>query len=67
MKGIQPALFFVNMTDFQKLNVALNRIKSLCEVDLLGFQGKHFQLLDLSSIQLNSMTQNNSPKQNEQD
>uniref|UniRef100_A0A8C7D2B8 Toll-like receptor 5 n=1 Tax=Oncorhynchus kisutch TaxID=8019 RepID=A0A8C7D2B8_ONCKI len=57
MKGIQPALFFVNMTDFQKLNVALNRMKSLCEVDLLGFQGKHFQLLDLSSIQLNSMTQ----------
>uniref|UniRef100_A0A8C7Q9A1 TIR domain-containing protein n=1 Tax=Oncorhynchus mykiss TaxID=8022 RepID=A0A8C7Q9A1_ONCMY len=35
----------------------LNRMKSLCEDDLLGFQGKHFQLLDLSSIQLNSMTQ----------
>uniref|UniRef100_A0A4W5R2X4 Toll like receptor 5 n=1 Tax=Hucho hucho TaxID=62062 RepID=A0A4W5R2X4_9TELE len=57
MKGIQPALFFVKTTDFQELHVTLNKMKSICENDLLGFQSKHFQLLDLSSIQLNSMTQ----------
>uniref|UniRef100_A0A4W5QS28 Toll like receptor 5 n=1 Tax=Hucho hucho TaxID=62062 RepID=A0A4W5QS28_9TELE len=42
---------------FQELHVTLNKMKSICENDLLGFQSKHFQLLDLSSIQLNSMTQ----------
>ncbi|CAB1340178.1 unnamed protein product, partial [Coregonus sp. 'balchen'] len=57
MKIIQPALFFVNMIDFQELNVTLNRMTCICEEDLLGFQGKQFWLLDLSSIQLNSMTQ----------
>ncbi|CAB1340191.1 unnamed protein product, partial [Coregonus sp. 'balchen'] len=57
MKIIQPALFFVNMIDFQELNVTLNRMTCICEEDLLGFQGKQFRLLDLSSIQLNSMTQ----------
>ncbi|XP_029487348.1 toll-like receptor 5 [Oncorhynchus nerka] len=57
VKRIQPALFFVNMTDFQELNVSLNRMESICEEDLLGFQGKHFRLLKLNSLYLYSMTQ----------
>ncbi|XP_055728562.1 toll-like receptor 5 [Salvelinus fontinalis] len=57
VKRIQPALFFVNITDFQELNVALNRMESICEEDLIGFQGKHFRLLKLSSLYLYSMTQ----------
>uniref|UniRef100_A0A8C7Q7M1 TIR domain-containing protein n=1 Tax=Oncorhynchus mykiss TaxID=8022 RepID=A0A8C7Q7M1_ONCMY len=50
-------LAFGNLSCSQRSVHILNRMKSLCEDDLLGFQGKHFQLLDLSSIQLNSMTQ----------
>ncbi|XP_071019196.1 toll-like receptor 5 [Oncorhynchus clarkii lewisi] len=57
VKRIQPALFFVNMTDFQELNVSLNRMESICEEDLLGFQGKHFRILKLNSLYLYSMTQ----------
>nr|CEF90216.1 TLR5m protein [Coregonus maraena] len=56
VKIIQPALFFVNITDFQELNVTLNQMESICEEDLLGFQGKHFRFLNLNSLYLYSMT-----------
>ncbi|KAL1020753.1 hypothetical protein UPYG_G00004190 [Umbra pygmaea] len=57
LKRIQPALYFVNMIHFQELNVKLNRIESICEEDLLGFQGKHFHFLNMNSVYLNGMTE----------
>ncbi|XP_036405627.1 toll-like receptor 5 [Megalops cyprinoides] len=56
IKRIQPGLFFRNMTKFHELNMTLNRADSVCEQDLLGFQGKHFSLLKLSSTSLIGMT-----------
>ncbi|KAJ8017115.1 hypothetical protein DPEC_G00014410 [Dallia pectoralis] len=55
VKRIQPAQFFVNMTNFKELNMKLNMMESLCEEDLLGFQGKHLRLLNLNSVYLYGM------------
>ncbi|KAJ8391552.1 hypothetical protein AAFF_G00088740 [Aldrovandia affinis] len=53
---IRPALFFQNMTKLQEINLTLNAVGSICEGDLLGFRGKHFDLLKLSSVRLRDMT-----------
>ncbi|XP_028858509.1 toll-like receptor 5b [Denticeps clupeoides] len=55
IKVLWPALFFRNMTQFHELDVSLNVMQSICEEDLLGFQGKHFSLLKLSSVYMNDM------------
>ncbi|XP_048841938.1 toll-like receptor 5 [Brienomyrus brachyistius] len=53
---IQPGLFFQNMRKLKIVDLSLNRVGSICEQDLRGFQDKHFQLLKLSSLQLNDVS-----------
>nr|ASJ77388.1 toll-like receptor 5 [Megalobrama amblycephala] len=57
IKRIQPASFFLNMKKFHVLNLSRNKVKSICEEDLLSFQGKHFTLLKLSSVTLQDMNE----------
>nr|3V44_A Chain A, Toll-like receptor 5b and variable lymphocyte receptor B.61 chimeric protein [Eptatretus burgeri] len=57
IKKIQPASFFLNMRRFHVLDLTFNKVKSICEEDLLNFQGKHFTLLRLSSITLQDMNE----------
>nr|QXJ40777.1 toll-like receptor 5M [Sebastes schlegelii] len=47
---LRPGLFFSRLTKFTQLNLKLNPIERLCEDELVGFQGKHFTLLNLQSI-----------------
>lgn len=51
IRRLQPSMFFANMTHLKDLNLKLNNIEKLCEPDLAGFQGKHFKILNLQSIQ----------------
>nr|AQX43081.1 toll-like receptor 5 [Carassius auratus] len=55
---IQPASFFLNMRRFHVLDLSHNKVKSICEEDLVSFQGKHFTLLQLSSVTLQDMNEN---------
>ncbi|XP_026174563.1 toll-like receptor 5 [Mastacembelus armatus] len=55
IKRLQPAMFFANMTNLKDLNLKLNRIDNICEPDLIGFQGKHFKVLNLHSSFLMAM------------
>nr|AIO11757.1 toll-like receptor 5a [Ctenopharyngodon idella] len=57
IKRIQPALLFLNMRRFHVLDLSRNKVKSICEEDLLSFQGKHFTLLKLSSVTLQDMNE----------
>lgn len=50
IKKLQPAMFFANMTKLENLNLMLNSIDQICEPDLAGFKGKHFKILNLSSV-----------------
>ncbi|KAM8726681.1 toll-like receptor 5 [Acanthopagrus schlegelii] len=52
---LQPGRFFSALTNLRKLNLKLNQIERLCEDDLAGFQGKHFQILNLTSNHLFKM------------
>ncbi|XP_059354132.1 toll-like receptor 5b [Carassius carassius] len=52
---IQPASFFLNMRSFHVLDLSHNKVKSICEEDLVSFQGKHFTLLQLASVTLRDM------------
>ncbi|KAI4878866.1 hypothetical protein NFI96_000723 [Prochilodus magdalenae] len=52
---VRPADFFFNMTKFHELDLSYNWINSICEEDLLAFQGKHFSLLKLKNIMLTDM------------
>ncbi len=52
---LQPAMFFTNMTNLKYLNLKLNKIDKICEPDLVGFQGKHFEVLNLNSVYLLAM------------
>uniref|UniRef100_A0A673IYS8 Toll-like receptor 5b n=1 Tax=Sinocyclocheilus rhinocerous TaxID=307959 RepID=A0A673IYS8_9TELE len=54
---IQPASFFLNMRRFHVLDLSHNKVKSICEEDLLSFQGKHFTLLTLASVTLQDMNE----------
>uniref|UniRef100_A0AAQ5ZMV1 Toll-like receptor 5 n=1 Tax=Amphiprion ocellaris TaxID=80972 RepID=A0AAQ5ZMV1_AMPOC len=49
---LQPGLFFSNLTRFTQLNLKLNQIEKFCEGDLVGFKGKYFQYLNLTSNKL---------------
>lgn len=49
---LRPGLFFSKLTKFIELNLKLNPIERLCEEDLVGFQGKYFELLNLNSNHL---------------
>nr|QWW30854.1 TLR5S [Siniperca chuatsi] len=55
IKRLQPSMFFTNMTNLKDLNLKLNKIDKICESDLVGFQGQHFKVLNLDSVQLNAM------------
>ncbi|XP_038124946.1 toll-like receptor 5 [Cyprinodon tularosa] len=44
-----PGRFFFNLTRFSVLTLELNSLEKICEGDLVGFRGKSFQSLDLSS------------------
>ncbi|XP_039546089.1 LOW QUALITY PROTEIN: uncharacterized protein LOC120492058 [Pimephales promelas] len=57
IQRIQPASFFLNMRRFHWLDLSRNKLKSICEEELLGFQGKHFTLLKLSSVTLQDMNE----------
>ncbi|XP_067274339.1 toll-like receptor 5 [Pseudorasbora parva] len=57
IQRIQPASFFLNMRRFHVLDLSQNKVKSICEEDLLSFQGKHFTLLKLSSVTLQDMNE----------
>ncbi|XP_056301458.1 toll-like receptor 5 [Danio aesculapii] len=57
IQRVQPASFFLNMRRFHVLDLTYNKVKSICEEDLLNFQGKHFTLLRLSSITLQDMNE----------
>ncbi|TRY60428.1 hypothetical protein DNTS_007184 [Danionella cerebrum] len=57
IKRIQPATFFVNMNRLHVLDLSYNRVKSICEDDLLSLQGKYFTLLKLSSITILDMNE----------
>ncbi|XP_042359272.1 toll-like receptor 5 [Plectropomus leopardus] len=52
---LQPSMFFVNITNLKVLNLKLNDIDKICESDLVGFQGKHFEVLNLDSVYLKAM------------
>ncbi|KAL4630542.1 toll-like receptor 5, partial [Arapaima gigas] len=52
---IRPGLFFQNMTKLKVVDLKFNKAGSICEQDLLGFQGKSFQLLQLSDLGLGDM------------
>ncbi|KAM3861514.1 toll-like receptor 5 [Diretmus argenteus] len=56
IRRLQPSLFFSNLTKFKVLNLRLNNIDTICEADLVGFQGKHFHLLTLDSTRLRGMS-----------
>ncbi|XP_050948160.1 toll-like receptor 5 [Labeo rohita] len=53
--SIQPASFFLNMRRFHMLDLSYNKVNSICEEDLLRFQGKHFMFLQLASLTLQDM------------
>ncbi|KAK2883810.1 hypothetical protein Q8A67_017447 [Cirrhinus molitorella] len=55
---MQPASFFLNMRRFQVLDLSYNKINSICEEDLLSFQGKYFMFLQLASVTLQDMKEN---------
>ncbi|XP_076129511.1 toll-like receptor 5b [Alosa pseudoharengus] len=55
IKQFTPAMFFRNMTNLSVLDLSINRMKSICESDLVAFQGKHFQHLKLSTVHLVDM------------
>ncbi|XP_062406226.1 toll-like receptor 5 [Sardina pilchardus] len=55
IKQFTPAMFFTNMTNLSVLDLSINRMKSMCETDLVAFQGKHFRRLSLSSVHLTDM------------
>ncbi len=56
IKRLQPSVFFANMTHLKDLNLKLNNIDKICESDLVGFQGKHFRVLNLNSVHLQVMS-----------
>lgn len=56
IKRLQPSMFFANMTNLKHLNLKLNTIDKICESDLVGFQGKHFQILNLDSVLFKAMS-----------
>nr|UFR81798.1 TLR5S [Tetraodon nigroviridis] len=56
IKRVRPSAFFGNLTELRSLNLRLNSIERLCEADLQGFQGRHFGVLDVSSVQLGAMS-----------
>ncbi|XP_066498073.1 toll-like receptor 5 isoform X2 [Hoplias malabaricus] len=56
IERILPAKFFFNMPKLHMLDLSHNRIKSICEEDFFGFQGKHFALLNLNDIKLTEMS-----------
>ncbi|XP_062406225.1 toll-like receptor 5 [Sardina pilchardus] len=49
IKQFTPAMFFRNMTSLSDLDLSINRMKPICETDLVAFQDKHFQNLKLST------------------
>lgn len=53
----KPAMFFRNMTDLSVVDLSINQMRSICEDDLVAFQGKHFHLMKLSSVHLSKMDQ----------
>nr|QNM41382.1 toll-like receptor 5 [Trachinotus ovatus] len=55
IETLRPGLFFSKLTKFTQLNLKLNKIKRLCEGDLVGFRGKYFTLLNLHSNKLGRM------------
>ncbi|XP_070843026.1 toll-like receptor 5 [Chaetodon trifascialis] len=55
---LQPSMFFTNMTNLKHLNLKLNKIAKICEPDLVGFQGAHFEVLNLDSVQFKAMLRN---------
>ncbi|XP_006626049.1 toll-like receptor 5 isoform X1 [Lepisosteus oculatus] len=55
IERVQPNLFFRNLTNLKEVVLKLNKIKTICENDLLGFRGKFFSLFDLSSNHLEHM------------
>lgn len=57
VRRIQPAPFFASMLELKELKLTLNQIDSICEADLVPFQGKHFRLLKLDSVYLRDMVQ----------
>ncbi|XP_043076443.1 toll-like receptor 5 [Puntigrus tetrazona] len=57
IQRIQPASFFSNMRRFHVLDLSHNKVKSICEEELLSFQGKHFTLLKLASVTLQDMNE----------
>nr|XP_046229319.1 toll-like receptor 5 [Scatophagus argus] len=56
IKRLQPSVFFANMTNLKNLNLKLNSINKICESDLVGFQGKHFEVLNLNSVHFQAMS-----------
>nr|QNQ74219.1 TLR5S [Trachinotus ovatus] len=56
IKKLQPSMFFANMTNLKDVNLKLNKIDKICESDLVGFQGKHFNFLNLNSVHLGAMS-----------
>ncbi|XP_022620934.1 toll-like receptor 5 [Seriola dumerili] len=56
IKRLQPSMFFANLTNLRDLNLKLNKIDKICGSDLAGFQGKHFQVLNLDSVHIKAMS-----------
>ncbi|XP_051500256.1 toll-like receptor 5 [Myxocyprinus asiaticus] len=57
IERIRPAPLFLNMRSFHILDLSRLNVKSICEEDLLNFQGKQFTLLKLSSVRLREMNE----------
>ncbi|KAI7799807.1 TLR5 [Triplophysa rosa] len=57
IERIRPAPFFINMRSLNILDLSGTNVKSICEEDLLNFQGKHFTHFILSSVKLQEMNQ----------
>uniref|UniRef100_A0A4W6CLV0 Toll-like receptor 5 n=1 Tax=Lates calcarifer TaxID=8187 RepID=A0A4W6CLV0_LATCA len=56
---LRPGLFFSKLTRFTKLNLKLNQIRGLCEEDLVGFRGKYFTYMNLTSNLFGRMYEGN--------
>ncbi|KAM8846658.1 toll-like receptor 5 [Synchiropus picturatus] len=55
IENLRPGLFFLRLRKLNQLDLKLNQIQQLCESDLLGFRGKSFSYLNLSSNHLFKM------------
>lgn len=58
IRRLQPAAHFTNMTNLKDLTLKLNPLDQICEGDIAAFKGANFRLVNLSGVQLGTMSSN---------